>query len=386
MAQSDKQCVAKVPASPEASDCSSVDQKSLVSVDSLQLGDTFSAPSEALVATRSAHECAVDDNASGCSTQSFEQQSLTSLDLWGLRHNDFREAKRQSQSRTSFRGTIAGDRGEKPIHRRERTDNAMLKLESLDTSLRSRSSAPDRLVKRPSSPSTSQQPPALYNISSLRTLTNPRVLKIHGSSLKSLAKCVESLSAFMHDESRDNWEAANSHYRKAVRTAAHVRMWAEHFKPVLPEGQTPCTDLSISAGEAVLPGWYSRWSMARTKDARCRRRRLLAKEGMQRARFLHKKQTAMHNSMWIELTTLTIASARAFQRIELDALRKRSSDGYSHASPPGSRDNLSAVRRDGSSVDTWLNARPASRRVRSLETTCGKDEPAQYRKRKMRAR
>lgn len=228
-------------------------------------------------------------------------------------------------------------------HRRMDTNGSLVTLDSFDGSSQSRSSVPNHLVMRVSSASTARRPPRSYNLSSLLTLTDPKVLRMHQLSLRALANTVKSLSAYLRDDSRKHWESANEHFRRAVRTAAHVAMWASHYEPILPEGQVCCTDPLISGGEAVVPGWYSWWAMARTHEVRSVRRRLLAEQGLQRARFLHKRQTAMLKSMWTEVETISIASTRAIQKRAMKASRDRSADEWSASSPGSSRDRLSGI-------------------------------------------
>lgn len=196
-------------------------------------------------------------------------------------------------------------RTDRPHHRRTRTGSTARTLESFNGSLRSVSSVPDRVSQVPSNTGL-KRPPTMQDLSSLVTLTDPKVLKMHRCALNALANTTEALTSYLCVESRDYWEEANRSFGKAVKVAAHLSLWAQHDKPA----HDMWTEPSVSGGEAVLPGWYSWGVFAWTQDSRCRRRRLLAEEALQRAKSMHVKQTAVLTGIWSEVEAVNLASTR----------------------------------------------------------------------------
>jgi hypothetical protein len=202
---------------------------------------------------------------------------------------------------------------ERPHHRRVDTSSSSVTFASVDDSMsRSRTSPPLSPVPSlsPGSP-VRRRPTTLTDISNLVALADPRVLKMHTSALSSLALAVDAMVAYNSGPSRSHWENADAHYRRAVKTAAHVSLWAERYWPV---DSSVTTDSSVTSGEAILPVWYSWASIGWTSEARTRKRTALIAEALRRTTLMVEKQTAMLESLRLEMGSIASISLESTRR------------------------------------------------------------------------
>jgi hypothetical protein len=193
-----------------------------------------------------------------------------------------------------------------PRHQRVDTGSSITTIESFDETLASVNSASDNATTHSSNHGLRRRA-TMTDISCLFTLTNPKVSKMHKSALQALQQSVRALQEFPQNPTRAQWEAADNHFRMAVKTAAHVSLWAQHAWPVK---ESLLTDHSVYSGEAILPGWYSLSVLGWSHDSRTRRRQVLAEEALRRAELMLTKQMAMLESLWAEVGAVTLVSPK----------------------------------------------------------------------------
>lgn len=207
-------------------------------------------------------------------------------------------------------------------------------------------------------------------ITSLTTLTDPRVLTMHQKTLRLLLRAQERLSAFNHDPTRQFWEEATRHYQNATKTAPHVELWARHHWAMRP-GMAP-SDSSVLCGSMLLPGWNSydiimgnkltwRHSSARTKQ-----RNDFAREAGRCISMLVERQSSMLEQLYWAVDQAQQAQqvhrAQFAEALRFEKSRKRSKPrASSRASTGGPSPPGNVKRKSGPSSN-------AGRKVRSMPT------------------
>lgn len=190
-------------------------------------------------------------------------------------------------------------------------------------------------------------------ITSLTTLTDPRVFKMHDAALFMLKGAQRTLRACSQDPSRSLWEEAARKYRDVAKTAPHVELWASHYWRT--RSRLAPSDSSMLSGVALLPGWNSFhiilgdihcWT---NSAARAQMREEFIKDAERCIALLVDRQSAV-----LEQLYMTIDQAQHAQQLQIEKMlrgeqRRRDIDRM--------RKHASHKRRSSSQIESWHSLR-----------------------------